>query len=61
MLSYLEEHGYAVVADVLSGEQCAKALDLIWDFNEGMGTGVDRNNPATWVNERWVENAADLN
>jgi hypothetical protein len=61
MLSYLGEHGYAVVANVLSGEQCAKALDLIWDFNEGMGTGVDRNDPATWVNERWVENAADLN
>jgi hypothetical protein len=26
-----------------------------------MGTGVDRHDPSTWTNERWVENAADVN
>ena len=89
VLEYLDEHGYAVVADVviplrtrpltpglsphpdrlltaavalqLSPGEVALALDKIWDFNEGMGTGVDRHDPATWNNEQWVENAADVN
>jgi len=50
-----------VAANVLSEQQCARALDLIWDFNEGMGTGVDRHDPSTWANENWVENATEVN
>jgi hypothetical protein len=45
----------------LSPSEVNKALGLIWDFNEGMGTGVDRHDPKTWGNGQWVENAADVN
>jgi len=52
-IAYLEEHGYVVIAGALSGEQCARALDLTWDYLEALGTGVDRTDPATWDDDRW--------
>jgi hypothetical protein len=52
-IAYLHEHGYAVIAGVLAPEACAKALELTWDYLEGLGTGVDRSDWTTWGDERW--------
>lgn len=52
-LAYLEEHGYLVVADALSAREAETALDKTWDYLEGLGTGIDRRDPATWDDDRW--------
>ena len=52
-VSYLEEHGYVVIANALTGEQTTEALSLMWDYLEGLETGIDRNNRDTWDNDRW--------
>jgi len=52
-IAYLHEHGYAVIADVLSESQCGRALDLTWDYLEQLETGIDRNDVTTWDDDRW--------
>jgi hypothetical protein len=52
-VAYLREHGYVVIAAVLSPEQCATALGLTWDYLEGLGTGIDRADWTTWDDDRW--------
>src|SRR6185369_6952793 len=47
-IAYLHEHGYVVIADVLSPAETARALALTWDYLEQLGTGIDRNDVATW-------------
>jgi len=56
-LAYLEEHGYAVSANVLSEE--SKLQDLrskFWDFLEKYppGTKVRRDDPESWNDKRWL-------
>ena len=53
MLEYMDENGFAVVANVLSREETNTAIGLIWDYLEELGTGIDRNDVATWDNDRW--------
>ena len=57
VLAYLDANGYAVVGDVLSHVETEAALAKVWDFMEGMGTGINRNDPVTWSNEHWMENS----
>ncbi|HZZ89534.1 MAG TPA: phytanoyl-CoA dioxygenase family protein [Caulobacteraceae bacterium] len=52
-VAYLREHGYVVIAGALSPEQTAEALSLTWDYLEGLGTGIDRNDWTTWDDDRW--------
>jgi hypothetical protein len=42
-----------VLAGALSADECATALDLTWDYLEGLGTGVDRTDWTTWDDDRW--------
>jgi hypothetical protein len=42
-----------VIAQVLDADQCARALDLTWDYLEALDTGIDRNDPGTWDDDRW--------
>jgi len=51
--AYLEDRGYVVIANALSTSEAAKAVGLIWDYLEELGTGIDRNDPATWNDDRW--------
>ena len=53
-LEYLAEHGYVVIREVADREQTRRAIDLFWDHVEGLGTGVDRDAPATWDDDRWI-------
>jgi hypothetical protein len=50
---YFKDHGYVVIAGALQQAEVAKALDLTWNYLENLGTGIDRRDPATWINERW--------
>lgn len=52
-LEYLDAHGYAVIKNVLTEEEAAHGVSLAWEFMENLGTGIDRNNPATWGSDRW--------
>ncbi|MEL6345431.1 MAG: phytanoyl-CoA dioxygenase family protein [Myxococcota bacterium] len=46
--AFLHEHGYAVVADVLTKEQVSEAVTAMWGIMEALGN-VRRDDPRTWV------------
>ena len=51
--AYLEEHGYVVIANALTQQEAAHALNLLWDYLEELGTGINRNDPESWDDDRW--------
>ena len=53
MSDYMDENGFAVVANALSGEETNTAIGLIWDYLEELGTGINRDDVATWDDDRW--------
>lgn len=52
-MDFLDEHGYVVIRSVLAPEEVTKALDLTWRYLEDLGTGIQRDDTATWTDERW--------
>ncbi len=52
-LEHLETEGFVVIANALSITEAHHALDLTWDYLEGLGTGIDRNDMSTWGDDRW--------
>ena len=52
-INYLDEYGYVVIKNALSSEEAQKTIDLLWDYLEELGTGIDRKDPATWGNDNW--------
>ena len=42
-----------VYKDILSPAEVDETISKQWDFMEALGTGVDRNDPATWDHEQW--------
>jgi hypothetical protein len=51
-LTYLEEEGYVVIANVLSLAQSKTALTKLWDYLEALGTGINRLDANTWDDDR---------
>tara|TARA_Y100000389_G_scaffold131817_1_gene129198 strand:- start:89 stop:1237 length:1149 start_codon:yes stop_codon:yes gene_type:complete len=51
--------GYAVV-DVCSPERAAELESEVWTDLEALGTGIDRNDPKTWTNDRWPQTSHGL-
>eukprot|EP00698_Gefionella_okellyi_P005077 TRINITY_DN14668_c0_g1_i1.p1 TRINITY_DN14668_c0_g1~~TRINITY_DN14668_c0_g1_i1.p1 ORF type:complete len:345 (+),score=40.96 TRINITY_DN14668_c0_g1_i1:83-1117(+) len=49
MLQYLNDFGYVVVAGVATPSEVAQAKDLLWQFLEGLGYGIERSDPSTWT------------
>ncbi|EOD35758.1 hypothetical protein EMIHUDRAFT_227300 [Emiliania huxleyi CCMP1516] len=49
----LGEHGFVVFSHALTVAECEHALDGLWAWLEGLGTGVERRRPDTWDDERW--------
>ena len=52
MSDYMDENGFAVVANALSGEE----TNTHWfnrDYLEELGTGINRDDVATWDDDRW--------
>ena len=52
-IQYLEEQGYVVIKNALSTAEASKTLELLWDYLEGLGTGIDRRDVSTWGDDRW--------
>jgi len=52
-IDYLDEHGYVVIANALTNDEAATAVSKLWDYLEALGTGINRNDPNTWDNDRW--------
>jgi len=50
---FLGTHGYVVFGAVLDDPEVERAIGLLWDYLEALGTGVDRNDAATWTDDRW--------
>lgn len=51
--AYLDEHGYVIFANTLNAEEAQHSLTLLWDYLEGLGTGIDRSDISTWDDDRW--------
>lgn len=49
----LKTQGWAVVPDVLSPLECQEYVDGVWTWLESLETGVKRNDPTTWGDDRW--------
>jgi hypothetical protein len=52
-VAHLKSEGFAVIAGALSTDETAQALSLTWDYLEGLGTGIDRQDPLTWDDDHW--------
>lgn len=52
-LDHLESEGFVVISGALSESETGHALELTWDYLEGLGTGIDRTNIDTWSDDRW--------
>ena len=60
LVSYLDEHGYAVVSSVCSAADCVAAKSLLWEFLEAVpGTRVRRDDPGSWGHaDDWLPSPA---
>lgn len=55
-IHHLNNEGYAVVPNVLTREQCDQIIDQAWEWLQALGTGIQREDPTTWTNDRWPQN-----
>jgi hypothetical protein len=46
----LDAYGVAIIPNVLTLEECEKGIVGMWEYLEGLGLGIDRNLPETYVN-----------
>jgi hypothetical protein len=51
--AFLEANGFLVIKSVLSPHECSEGLSLAWDFLEGLGSGIRRDDVRTWTDEHW--------
>lgn len=52
----LSLYGYCVVENVFAGVECTDTINAMWNWLEGLGTGIDRNDKSTWNNDNWPIN-----
>ena len=52
-LEKLKSEGYVVIKQVLTEEQVEEAKRLVWDWLESLGSGIDRLDSGTWVDQNW--------
>ena len=55
-MASLENDGVAVHPGVLTREECAELRSRLRQVVEGAGSGIDRNNAATWTRGAWPVN-----
>ena len=51
-VAHLDEHGFVVLANALSAQEAEHAMSLLWDYLEGLGTGIDRTDVSSWDDDR---------
>lgn len=42
-------------SDWLIREECEAYVESVWDWLEGLGTGISRSDPSTWTGPQWVQ------
>ena len=47
-VNFLRRHGYAVFKNVGTPQQVDTGVDLMWDYLEALGVGIQRSAPSTW-------------
>jgi hypothetical protein len=52
----LDVKGYTVIPNIFSTRKCNKYIKRVWDWLEGLGTGIKRDDPSTWKNDKWPVN-----
>ena len=57
-MAHLASEGYVILADCLTADECDTAKGLLWDWLEGLGSGIDRCNVATWTDAQWPGHAS---
>lgn len=50
---YLEQKGFVVIKQVLSPKEAERAVELTWDYLEGLDTGIRRDDMSTWSDAQW--------
>lgn len=54
-MSYLKENGYLIFKNVLNEKEIEHAMNLMWNWLEGLGSGIKRDDITTWTNENWPD------
>ena len=49
----LETQGWAVIPDVLTPRECEEYVSKAWEWLESLETGIKRDDPKTWGEDRW--------
>ena len=49
----LDTQGWAVVPDVLTAAECSEYVHGAWSWLTSLQTGINRNDPDTWGDDRW--------
>lgn len=49
----LETQGWAVISDVLTPRECEEYVSRVWEWLESLETGIRRDDPKTWGEDRW--------
>lgn len=47
---FFDEYGVVVIDGILTGQECERSVDELWEFMERHCPDLDRNNPETWHN-----------
>ena len=55
--AHLASEGYVVLASCLTRAECETADALLWDWLEGLGSGLQRAQPDTWRDSAWPGHA----
>ena len=51
-ITYLNDHGYVVISDIMNQDEINFNKDLLWKFLENISNNtIQRNDPETWANE----------
>jgi len=50
---HLREHGWAVIPNVIGPDGVESYASRFWDWIESFGSGIDRNDRATWTSSNW--------
>lgn len=50
---HFDAHGYVVFRSVIGDNEVKHALALLWDWLEGLGTALRRDDASTWTDANW--------
>jgi len=50
---HLHDHGVVVLKGLIPKDDVEKAKSLYWDWLESLGSGIQRENPKTWISKNW--------